>query len=102
MNEDGTVSEQGTLDQLITNQGYVSQLATRYAVENTTHLQDEAKLTKVAASDHDALSTVENDLDWPVGEWAVYKFYFNTLGYKYVIVFLLLMIFFAFFAQFSW
>lgn len=100
MNKDGTISEQGTLDQLMTNKGYVAELAARHATEDAKGLQDEAILTKVAVANTEALSTAENDLDRPVGDWAVYKFYFTTLGYKYVTLFLVLMILFAFCAQF--
>jgi len=96
----GSISEQGPFDQLMANKGYTSQLAARHTTEDTTRRTDEPELTNIVEAEGNERAVAENDLNRPVGDWSVYKYYFATTSYAYVAIFLALAASFAFFAQF--
>lgn len=100
LDEDGSISEQGSFDQLMTKEGYTSRLAARHTAEDTAERKVEAELTKIVESEDNERAVAENDLDRPVGDWSVYKYYFATTSYAYAVVFFISTALFAFLVQF--
>jgi len=96
----GSISEQGSFDQLMANEGYTSKLAARHTTEDSTERRGKAELTKIVEPEGNERALAENDLKRPVGDWGVYKYYFATTSYAYAAMFLALTASFAFLAQF--
>jgi ABC-type multidrug transport system ATPase subunit len=88
----GTVSEQGKFADLIANNGYVAGLAARHIAEAEHAPKEETALAKAKVDDDTARRNAVTDLHRPVGNWAIYKYYFTSAGWRNVGVWMGLMI----------
>jgi ATP-binding cassette subfamily C (CFTR/MRP) protein 1 len=95
----GTISEQGRFEQLLKNNGYVAGLRLRPAAEDK-----EGKLLETAAFktpvDDTARENAVADLYRPVGNWAVYNYYFTSSGWRNVIIWLSTMVLYSLLQKF--
>lgn len=95
----GTVSEQGRFEDLLLSNGYVAGLAARHTAEGEDtpkeHVPPKAKL-----DDDTARRNAAADLHRPIGNWATYKYYFTSLGWRDVGVWMVLMLCFSMLLQF--
>ncbi|OBT46506.1 hypothetical protein VE00_03330 [Pseudogymnoascus sp. WSF 3629] len=80
----GTISEQGKFGDLMTASGYVASLAARHISEDGDAPQEEAAIAKVKIGDDTARQNAANDLHRPIGNWATYKYYFTSAGWRNV------------------
>lgn len=87
----GTISEQGRLEQLLTENGYVAGLAARHVKEADDTAKEESALAKAPTNDL-ARENAAADLLRPVGNWAVYNYYFSSVGHPTVAAWMSLMI----------
>lgn len=92
LSAEGTVSEQGELQQLIKSNGYVAGLAARHVTEGDDGAKEEEAAVKPAADDDTARRNAAADLHRPVGNWAVYNYYFTSVGRRYVLGWMGLMV----------
>lgn len=99
LDEQGSIAEQGSFDDLMAGKGYVSNLAVKHKNEDIDQAPEEPGVSKVKATDNER-AVAENDLNRQVGDFAVYKHYFAVTGYVYMTVFLVLVALFAFLVQF--
>jgi ATP-binding cassette subfamily C (CFTR/MRP) protein 1 len=76
----GTVSEQGKFEELIANSGYVAGLAARHTAEAEDAPKDEPAPAKVKVGDDTERQNAIDDLNRPIGNWAVYNYYFTSVG----------------------
>ncbi|KAF5879184.1 putative abc multidrug protein [Botrytis fragariae] len=74
----GTVAEQGTFYDLTRKNGYVSSLATKRVIEEDTSKESESVDMK---DDDTARQIACADLERPIGSWATYQYYFESLGW---------------------
>ncbi|KAH7118766.1 multidrug resistance-like protein [Dendryphion nanum] len=94
----GTIAEQGTFKNLNAVNGYVHQFYVEHSEEEPTTQQDDpAELTTKALPRNQSAITVPSDGDKSrqMGDWAVYKYYFGTIGAPAAITFLTLGIMWA-------
>ena len=85
----GTVSEQGKFEQLLKSNGYVAGLAARHIEEAEDAPKEEPAPGKVNLDNDTARRNAEADLERPIGNWAVYNYYFASAGWrKFVIAWL--------------
>lgn len=87
----GTISEQGRLEQLLNENGYVAGLAARHVKEADDVPQEEQVPAKAPTEDL-AQQNAAADLLRPIGNWAVYNYYFRSAGYRIVVLWMSLMI----------
>ncbi|CZT50852.1 related to multidrug resistance-associated protein [Rhynchosporium secalis] len=85
LNSLGALSEQGTFQQLISGDGYVASLAARHTTESEGGLAEVPALLKAPADDT-ACQNAAADLNRPVGNWSVYKYYFASAGLRNVLI----------------
>ena len=76
----GTVTEQGKLGELVVNNGYVAGLAARYTAEAEDPPKEKPAPAKAKADDDTARQNAADDLNRPIGNWAVYNYYFTSIG----------------------
>lgn len=76
------MSEQGKLEELIQNDGYVAGLAARHISAADT--PQEISPTKAKVDDNTERQNAAADLHRPVGDLATYKYYFVSLGWRTV------------------
>jgi hypothetical protein len=79
--------------------GYVANLAARHTMETDTESKKPVALTKNAAP-QDTSAHAGDDLNRPVGDWSVYKYYFSAVGHFNTALLMILLASFAFFLQF--
>ena len=91
----GTVSEQGTFEQLLVNNGYVAGLAARHIAEAEDTPKEKPAPMKGMGDDETARRNAAADLDRPVGNWAVYNYYFRSAGWRNVVAWASIMIFYS-------
>ena len=101
LNAQGSVCEQGSFAELITIGGYVSRLAARHTAEADDEPKETVTLTKNVEPDEPARANAVDDLDRPVGDVQIYKYYFAAIGFGKTALFFGLMVLFAFFLQFT-
>jgi ATP-binding cassette subfamily C (CFTR/MRP) protein 1 len=99
LNAQGTISEQGTLEKLLKEDGYVAGLAARHVTEADDKPKEESSPIK-APTDDLARQNAAADLNRPVGNWAVYKYYFKSAGYRMVAGWMVLMVVYSALGQF--
>lgn len=90
INSQGTISEQGKLERLLAENGYVAGLAARHVTEEDEP-KEEAAPAK-APTDELARENAAADLLRPVGNWTVYKYYFKSAGYRTVAIWMAIMV----------
>lgn len=91
----GSICEQGTFDQIMAISGYISSMAARYMrQEKSVHKQDGNMFVWTEAATSDAVDAMV-ELQRPVGNVAVYKYYFDSVGYFWTSLFLIIMIFYV-------
>ena len=95
---DGSVSEQGTFEQLRHNGGYVSSLLARHRSENREAVDEAPDRHHISSNDYQTIAAVEPVR--PLGDLQVYRYYFTAVGWGKSFAFLALMISFAFFSFF--
>lgn len=88
----GTVSEQGTFGQLVANNGYVAGLAARHTAEAVGAPKDEPAPARATADDDTIRQNAAADLHRPIGNWAVYNYYFTSAGQRTVVAWMGLMV----------
>jgi ATP-binding cassette, subfamily C (CFTR/MRP), member 1 len=88
----GTVSEQGTFEQLVVNDGYVARLAARHTEEAEDTLKEEPASAKAIVDDDTARRNAAADLNRPIGNWAVYNYYFTSAGRRNIAAWSVIMI----------
>ncbi|KUJ09415.1 ABC transporter-like protein [Mollisia scopiformis] len=98
LNANGTISEQGKLQELLGKNGYVAGLAARHVSEDTPN--EEPAPAKPAAGDDVARQNAAADIHRGAGNWAVYDYYFRSAGRRNVLIWMVLMIFYSAFALF--
>ena len=94
----GTLAEQGTFGHLMANNGYITGLAAHNRNENEAEDKPKAEATrllKAVAGDDVARQNAAADLERPVGNWAVYKYYFESAGWRNVLVGAILIILYS-------
>lgn len=96
----GSVCEQGSLSELMKTGGYVSSLAARHTQEADVESKETVALTTNTRSSDPVQASAADDLNRPVGDWSIYKYYFATVGYNSSVLLLGLIASFAFFLQF--
>ena len=96
----GTIAEQGRLGQLLSNEGYVAGLAARQTKEAQEAPPEDVPPAKQSGNGDQARQNAEADLNRPVGNWAVYRYYFNSVGRRNVAVWSFAMIFYSFLLSF--
>jgi ABC-type multidrug transport system ATPase subunit len=87
----GTILEQGKLGQLLTNEGYVFGLAARHTVECEDTSQEDLPPAKQSGNGDTARENAAADLNRP-GNWAIYHYYFTSVGLLNVAVWSFVMI----------
>lgn len=80
----GTISEQGKFEDLMAARGYVASLAARHVSEDGDTPQEEAAVVKAKIGDDTARQNAADDLQRPIGNWATYKYYFTSAGWRNV------------------
>lgn len=76
----GTISEQGKFGDLVVNNGYVAGLAARHVAEARDEPEEAPAPVKAAVDADMARRNAAADLHRPVGNWAVYNYYFTSIG----------------------
>ncbi|KAH6707481.1 ABC transporter-like protein [Leptodontidium sp. MPI-SDFR-AT-0119] len=89
LNNLGEISEQGTFQNLMASNGYVASLAARHTTESEGSIAEVAVPPRPPTDDA-ARQNAEADLKRPVGNWAVYKYYFASAGWRNVWILALL------------
>jgi ATP-binding cassette subfamily C (CFTR/MRP) protein 1 len=88
----GTVSEQGKFGHLVLNNGYVAGLAARHTAEAEDAPKEEPAPAKATVDDDTVRRNAAADLHRPIGNWAVYHYYFTSAGRRNVVAWMCLMI----------
>ncbi|KAH7323926.1 ABC transporter-like protein [Rhexocercosporidium sp. MPI-PUGE-AT-0058] len=83
LNSLGVISEQDTFQQLMASDGYVASLAARHTTESEDG-SAEVPAPPKPPTDDTARQNAAADLKRPVGNWAVYKYYFASAGWRNV------------------
>ncbi|KAL2062648.1 hypothetical protein VTL71DRAFT_5720 [Oculimacula yallundae] len=83
LNSSGSISEQGTFQQVMSSDGYVANLAARHTTESEDGIAESPAPPK-APTDDTARQNATADLNRPVGNWSVYKYYFASAGWRNV------------------
>ncbi|OBT96290.1 hypothetical protein VE01_05823 [Pseudogymnoascus verrucosus] len=96
----GTISEQGKFGDLMAASGYVASLAARHISEDSDAPQEEAAIAKAKISDDTARQNAADDIHRPIGNWATYKYYFTSAGWRNVGIWTGLMICYSMLLQF--
>jgi ATP-binding cassette subfamily C (CFTR/MRP) protein 1 len=96
----GTVSEQGTFGQLLANNGYVASLAARHREEADNVTDDEISPAKAKPADDTTRLNAVADLQRPIGNWAVYNYYFKSIGMRNVVAWSALMVCYSMLTRF--
>jgi ATP-binding cassette subfamily C (CFTR/MRP) protein 1 len=91
----GTISEQGTFEHLLASGGYVSLLGTRHIVEDEHVVKENMGSSKTEDVDDTARRNAAADLLRPVGNWAIYRYYIESIGWRSVINWIVLMIIYS-------
>ena len=94
----GTVAEQGTFYDLTRKNGYVSSLQTKYVIETDT--LKESELGDVKDNDDTARQIASADIERPFGNWATYRCYFESLGWRNMAVWMGMMVCYSLLLQF--
>ncbi|KAM0140940.1 hypothetical protein ACHAO1_002066 [Botrytis cinerea] len=94
----GTVAEQGTFYDLTRKNGYVSSLQTKYVIETDT--LKESELGDVKDNDDTARQIASADIERPFGNWATYRYYFESLGWRNMAVWMGMMVCYSLLLQF--
>ncbi|OBT65136.1 hypothetical protein VE03_04736 [Pseudogymnoascus sp. 23342-1-I1] len=100
LSHQGTISEQGKFGDLVVASGYVASLAARHMSEDGDPPQEEAAVAKPKVGDDTARQNAADDLQRPIGNWATYKYYFTSAGWRNVGVWSGLMVFYSILLQF--
>lgn len=95
---EGTVSEQGRFQDLLLGNVYISGLAARHVPEINEDKHVAPGKTKVV--DDIPQQNAKADINCQVGDWATYKFYFASLGWQNLGVWVGLMILYSLLQQF--
>ncbi|KAE9376415.1 ABC transporter-like protein [Stipitochalara longipes BDJ] len=88
----GTVVEQGKLGQLLAKEGYVASLTAQQTAEAEDAPQEDAPPAKQSGDGDAARENEVADLNRPVGNWAVYNYYFTSAGRRNIAVWSFVMI----------
>jgi ATP-binding cassette subfamily C (CFTR/MRP) protein 1 len=96
----GTVSEEGKFEHLLVNNGYVAGLAARHIAEAEDASKEDPALAKATVEDDTARRNAAADLRRPVGNWAVYNYYFTSAGRNNVVGWISLMVCYSMFLGF--
>lgn len=81
LSSSGSITEQGTFQQVMKSHGYVASLAARHTVESENGVAEVPAPPKPPTDDV-ARQNAAADLNRPVGNWSVYRFYFLSAGWK--------------------
>jgi ATP-binding cassette, subfamily C (CFTR/MRP), member 1 len=80
----GNIAEQGTFDELLTNDGYVAGFAAHHVSEAEDEARNSVPPAKTTESSDVTRQNAAADLNRPVGNWAVYSYYFASAGRRNV------------------
>lgn len=100
LSHQGTISEQGKFGDLVAASGYVASLTARHILEDGDAPQKEAAVTKAKTGDDTARQNAADDLQRPIGNWATYRYYFTSAGWRNVGVWTGLMVCYSMLLQF--
>ena len=88
MSENGEIVEQGSYDELVAAKGYVSNLASTPGTANTERppdvVLDDETLQELKLPDDDKV----DDTSRQTGDWSVYLYYFQNIGWPLLFLFL--------------
>ncbi|KAF7868875.1 uncharacterized protein EAF02_009611 [Botrytis sinoallii] len=93
----GTVAEQGTFYDLTRKNGYVSSLAMNQVETDTSK---ESESVDMKDNDDTARQIASADLERPIGNWATYRYYFESLGWWNMGMWMGIMVFYSLLLQF--
>ena len=96
LSSQGTVSEQGSFKELLSNNGYVTKLAARHTVEGDDRPEEPPSKEVVDVAQQNAAA----DLERPVGSWDVYKYYFTSVGWKRMTIWMGIMVIYSMLTRF--
>lgn len=82
LSHQGTISEQGKFGDLVAAGGYITNLGARHVSESAGTHKDETVTVKTNTSDDRARQNAADDLHRPIGNWATYKYYFTSTGWR--------------------
>lgn len=100
LDENGSIAEQGSFNQLVADGKYVSKFYMRYTAMDDTKPRDQLEPKLPVEYGEGQKAVAEDELYRPVGDGAVYRYYFETTGYPFAFTFLLSVASFAFLVQF--
>ncbi|RDW57444.1 hypothetical protein BP6252_13782 [Coleophoma cylindrospora] len=96
----GTISEQGKFGDIVLNNGYVAGLAARHITETENASTEENANVKGKMDDDTERRNAAADLHRPVGNWAIYEYYFKSAGWRNVGIWMGLMVCYSMLLQF--
>jgi ABC-type multidrug transport system ATPase subunit len=88
----GTVSEQGKFGDLVSANGYIAGLETRRLEEAEDTSKGGCIPVKAKVADDTARQNAAADIHRPIGDWAIYEYYFASAGWQNVGVWMGLML----------
>ncbi|KAF2449993.1 putative multidrug resistance protein [Karstenula rhodostoma CBS 690.94] len=103
LSDSGTISEQGTLNELSRTEGYVAASTADISSESSADTVSEEDDPKVELASSDANAAAEAaplDKARQIGDLNVYRYYFSFLSWKTGIMFLVLQVCYAFLSTF--
>lgn len=92
LNAQGAISEQGKFGELAMSNGYVARLAARHLGEIEGVQKEETPLAKENIGDDIARRNAEAEIYRPVSSWTIYRYYFESAGWRNVGIWMGLMI----------
>jgi ATP-binding cassette, subfamily C (CFTR/MRP), member 1 len=100
LGSNGTVAEQGKFEQLTKSGGYVAGLAARHMKGKDDQPKSKAAPVKAEPEKDTARDNAEADLNRPMGSWAIYRYYFESVGWRNLSVWIVLMICYSLLTRF--
>ncbi|KAJ9607943.1 hypothetical protein H2200_008022 [Cladophialophora chaetospira] len=94
----GTVAEEGTFPELMSNRGYVASVVARRKIESDAN--EELPAHPEETKDAKMADPATEGAIRPLGDIQVYKYYFSASGWRNTAVFFIAILFFAFFSRF--
>lgn len=91
LDSDGSIAEQGTLEELERSGGYVALLKARYRTDNsdsepTTQQMQAVTMALAGPEEVDRIDTVEKELTRQSGDLSLYRYYFGSVHWASTVV----------------
>lgn len=94
LSPNGTIAEQGDFELLARSKGYIAGLIVNRAKESADEdVEDNPAQVVISGQESDnARDIAEADLNRPIGSWAIYKYYFRSIGWQRILIWGFLML----------